>query len=163
MITQDELEIVKKRTIEFFKKMTFDVSVTAKKEENDTVLISVKTEDPKILIGQGGQTLVDLQFLLKGVLRKQIETPFYLDLDINNYKEKKVEYLKQTAISAADDVSFSKKEKALPPMSAYERRIIHMELISRKDVKTESRGNGEGRRIVIVPSISNSGSLEDIL
>jgi spoIIIJ-associated protein len=151
MITQDELESIKKSAIEFFKKMTFDVLISAEKQDDDTVLLNVKTEDPKILIGQGGQTLVDLQFLLKGVLRKKIEKPFYLDLDINNYKEKKLEYLKQSAVSAADDVSFSKTEKVLPIMSASERRVVHMELKNRQDIKTESRGEGENRRIVIVP------------
>lgn len=152
MITQEDLEKIKKYSQEFFKKMTFEVALSASKIEDDTVVLNIKTDDPKILIGQGGQTLNDLQFLLKGILRKQLGVPFYLDLDINNYKEKKAEYLKQTARAMADDVSFSKKEKVLPPMSGYERRIVHMELINRKDVKTESRGEGIDRKIVIVPT-----------
>ena len=56
------------------------------------------------------------------------------------------------AISAADDVALTKKEKQLPPMTAYERRIIHLELASaRPDVVTESIGQEPERRVAIKP------------
>ena len=77
------------------------------------------------------------------------EEPFYIDLDINNYKKKKMEYLKELAKSVADEVAITKKEKELPPMSAYERRIIHLELAARGDVTTESIGQEPERKVVI--------------
>ena len=77
------------------------------------------------------------------------EGPFYIDLDINDYKKKKIEYLKETARAVADEVALTKKEKYLPSMPPYERRIIHMELASRSDVTTESIGQEPERKIVI--------------
>jgi len=121
--------------------------------QDKTIPIKIKTEEPRVLIGQNGQTLADIQHLLKAILSHQIPEHFYLDLDINDYKKKKIEYLKQTAKELADDVSLTKKEKMLDPMPSFERRIIHLELADRKDVKTESIGQGVERRIVIRPYV----------
>ena len=60
--------------------------------------------------------------------------------------------MKETAKSLADEVVLTKEEKVLAPMSAYERRIIHLELAERENVKTESIGEGLERRLVIKPS-----------
>ena len=65
--------------------------------------------------------------------------------------EKKTEYLKEMAREAADDVSLTRKEKELPPMPPYERRIIHTEISQRTDVLSESAGQEPERRIVIKP------------
>ena len=62
-----------------------------------------------------------------------------------------MEYLKDMAKNLADQVSLTKEEKILPPMSAYERRIIHAELAQRTDVITESQGDGFDRHVVIKP------------
>jgi len=88
---------------------------------------------------------------LKIILKRKIapEKNFYIDLDINNYKKKKVEYLKELAISTADEVSLLKKEKSLEPMSSYERRVIHLELAERDNIVTESDGDGDERRVII--------------
>jgi spoIIIJ-associated protein len=111
----------------------------------------LKSENPQILIGEKGQTLFEIQHLLKAILKREISENFYLDLDINDYKKKKIEYLKELAKSVADEVSLTKKEKILSPMPAYERRIIHLEIAGRKDVTSESIGKEPERRVVIRP------------
>ena len=59
------------------------------------------------------------------------------------------------ARSAADEVAITKKEKTLAPMPAYERRIIHLEIINnRSDVITESLGEGAERKVTIKPIIA---------
>ncbi|OGZ19058.1 MAG: hypothetical protein A2Z68_00730 [Candidatus Nealsonbacteria bacterium RBG_13_38_11] len=151
MISPNDIETIKKTTKEFFEKTTFNVEVNVLAEKEGTVPINLKTEEPQILIGEGGQTLTEIQHLLKAILRKKITEPFYIDLDINDYKKKKKEYLKELAVSTADEVALSKKQKELSPMSAYERRIIHMALAERGDVVTESTGEGIERRLVIKP------------
>lgn len=157
MISQKELEKIKKITKEFFGKTTIDVEVEVGRPEEDTVPIDIKMEEPQLLIGEGGQTLLELQHLLRIILRKQIPSlggegkKFFIDLDIQNYKKKKMDYLKEMARSLADEVSLTKKEKILAPMPAYERRIIHLELAERKDVTTESIGEEPERKIVIRP------------
>ena len=151
MISQDNLEKIKKITKEFFEKITFHVDIEFPSQSEQTVPIKVTSDSPQILIGERGQTLVEIQYLLKIILKKNINEDFYIDLDINEYKKKKTEYLKELARSIADEVSLMKKEKAMPSMPAYERRIIHMELAKREDVVTESFGNEPDRRLLVKP------------
>ena len=153
MLSQFDIEKIQKEVYAFFRKMSFDVGVELLPPQENTVSINLKSEDPQILIGEGGQTLFDIQRLLTLILRKEIEEIFFLDLDINGYKKKKNEYLRELARSTADEVSLSKKEKALVPMPAYERRVIHIELAERKDVTTESTGEEPERRIIIKPNL----------
>jgi len=85
------------------------------------------------------------------VLNKKLQKNFYLKLDINNYREKKIEYLKSFARDIANEVVFTKEKKVLSPMPAYQRRIIHTELAQRQDVATQSQGDGQDRHLVISP------------
>ena len=149
MFSQESLEKIKKITREFFEKTSFEVEIEFLPVKEETLPVKIQTEEPQILIGEGGQTLAEIQHLLKVILKKEIQEPFYIDLDINGYKEKKVNYLKEMARSTADEVALSKKEKMLAPMPAYERRIIHLELAGRSDVISESIGKEPERRVVI--------------
>lgn len=151
MINPNDFEKVKNLTREFFKTTTFEVDISFSSPKDSTIPINIQTPHPKALIGEGGQTLVYLQHLLKAILKKSIKDNFYINLDINGYKEKKTQYLKELASSVADEVALSRKEKILPPMPAYERRIIHLELAERTDVATESMGREPERRIMIKP------------
>ena len=149
MLNPDQIEEIKKTVKDFFEKITLEVDISFLPQNGDTLPIDLKTEDPQILIGEGGQTLLEIQHLLKAILRRKIKESFYIDLDINGYKKKKVEYLKELARTLADEVVLTKKEKTLPPMPAYERRIIHLALAERSDIVTESIGQEPERRIVV--------------
>jgi len=151
MLNLDDLKTIKETTKEFFEKTTFEVEIIIYPQKEQTISIDLKTEEPKILIGERGQTLSEIQRLLKSILRKKIKEPFYINLDINDYKKKKTDYLKELARSIADEVALTKKEKMLAPMQAYERRIIHLELAGRNNVTTESIGREPERRLVIRP------------
>ncbi|MDP2909964.1 MAG: R3H domain-containing nucleic acid-binding protein [bacterium] len=146
-------EKIKKITKEFFKKADFLVDASIE-EEKGTLFVKIKTDDPQILIGQNGQTLAEIQKLLRALVKKSIEGEFFIDVDINNYKQKKAEYLKETAREAANEVFLSQKEKTLPAMPSYERRVVHVELADRSDVVVESIGEEPNRRIVIKPTLS---------
>ena len=153
MVKQEDLEIIKKTAEEFFKKICFEVEIEVKSLPNEeTVSIDLEMEEPQILIGERGQTLAEIQHLLKAMLRRKIAEQFYINVDINDYKKKKTEYLKEMARSVADEVALSKKERIMGPMPAYERRIIHLELAEREDIVSESIGQEPERRIVIKPA-----------
>src|SRR3989344_212897 len=145
---------------DFFEKMALEVEVDVLPQNGSTLPVNIKTDEPQILIGQGGQTLFEIQHILRAILRKKIaqsefvpeEQGFlYIDLDVNDYKKKKIDYLKELARSAADEAALMKQEKILEPMSAYERRIIHLELAGRADVVSESTGEEPERKITIKP------------
>ena len=149
------LEIIKKIIEEFFKKTGFEVIIESLSKKDKIITANLKIEEPQILIGENGQTLNEIQYLLKIILKKQIkdrlEEHFYFNIDINDYKKKKIERLKETALITADEVSLIKKEKELAPMPAYERRIIHLFLTERQDITTKSIGERDERRVVIRP------------
>lgn len=151
MLNNTDIEKIKKETSDFFKKMGFEVEAEFPAQEGETLPIKIRIQEPQILIGENGQTLAEIQHLLKIILKKKIQETFFIDLDICDYKKKKKEYLREMASGAADEVSLSKKEKILPPMSAYERRIVHIELAERKDITTESIGEEPMRKIAIKP------------
>jgi len=160
MLEQDQITKIKEAVEEFFEKMTISVSSieaslspikedSHTEENHDVIDLDIKLDEPQILIGQGGQTLFEIQRLLKTILNKKLQNIFYFNLDINDYKKQKMDYLKNMAKNLADQVASTKEEKILPPMSAYERRVIHAELAQRTDVSTESQGDGLDRHIVI--------------
>ena len=158
MIEKKELNKIKETVEEFFEKMTIEVlsidiatsTEKAETEENrDIVDLDIKLAEPQILIGQGGQTLFEIQRLLRNVLNKQMGKIFFINLDINYYKRNKISYLKDLAKELADQVASSKIQKAMLPMSSYERRVVHAELAQRTDVTTDSQGEGFDRHIVI--------------
>lgn len=149
---EGDINKIKDLINEFFKKTGFNIEVSVLSVEDKTIPVRIKTEEPEILIGQNGETLADTQHLLKAILSHEISEQFYVDLDINDYKERKIKYLKESAKEWADDVSLTGQEKTLDPMPAFERRIIHMELAERTDVNTESVGQGVDRKIIIKPN-----------
>ncbi|SRR3989344_20130 len=158
MIDQNDIKIIKEVAEEFFRKMTVapslievDEIIAENPEISDVVNLDITLEEPQILIGEKGQTLFEIQRLLRAIITKKIQKIFYLNLDINKYKQSKIEYLKKISKELADEVSLTKEEKALFPMPAYERRVVHAELTQRQDVTTESRGEGINRHIVIKP------------
>ncbi len=148
---KEDLEKIKNETEDFFKRATIEAEINVGMSEEDVVDINLNTEDPEILIGEKGQTLAEIQRVLKIILVKKLGKQFFINLDINNYKKKKIEYLKELANSTADAAVLTKEERELDPMLAYERRIIHLELAGRADVATYSAGEGSERRVVIKP------------
>lgn len=151
MLNKDGLEKIKTEIKKFFQKMTIDAKVESISQKEETLLVNLKTEEPRILIGEKGQTMLAIQRLLRVITRRKIPETFFIDLDINDYKKKKTKYLRETARSVADEVALTKKERILSPMPAYERRIIHLELADRQDITTESIGQEPERRVVIKP------------
>lgn len=148
-------KIIKKITEELLKKMMFDeATVEIKKQENsDGFLVTIKVDDPSRLIGQSGSNLNDFQKILRLlILKKDPELPPVL-VDINNYRIKREDFLKELAIEIAEQVIKTQKSVMLQPMSSYERRIIHLELAKNLEIVTESVGEGANRRLMIKPHI----------
>lgn len=162
MIDHTDSEEVKKITEELLNKLQADyfsvaanvapISTALKAgDHTDVVEIEIKLQDPQMFIGQAGQTLLSLQRIVGIVAGRRLKKNIYVQLDINDYKKQKTLYLKTMAETAANEVATTRAPKTLPPMSAYERRIIHTELSQRIDVATQSQGEGDDRSIVIVP------------
>jgi len=149
----NDINNIKALVGEFFDKMTIpatkiDVRISTEEDLFLDQKDALNEKKDSVLIN-GGQTLFETQRVLKMVLNKKLQKNFYLDLDINDYKKQKIEYLKSLAKDLADHVALTKETKTLFPMPAYERRIIHKELSHRSDIISESQGEGLDRHIII--------------
>jgi len=103
------------------------------------------------LIGERGANLVALEHLLKNIIRKKYGEGIQFTLDINDYRRRRLEDLKQDVKAAAKEVRLLRKEVALRPMSSFERRVVHLLLAEYPDITTESIGQEPERRVVIKP------------
>lgn len=108
-------------------------------------------EDTSLLIGYRGSALLALQHVLRLAAQKQMSPCPALFLDINGYRQQREEYLRSVAKKAARQASLTKRPVELEPMSAAERRIIHSELAAYPELTTQSQGDGEERRVVVLP------------
>jgi len=130
--------------------MNINVNLELRIRENN-IDIKIFSDNNSILIGKDGKNLESLQNILRQILLSNVESDFRLNLDIENYREKKVNNLERTAKRIAREVSRTKVEAKLDRMNSYERRIIHNALSNNKYVYTESYGEEPNRYVVIKP------------
>jgi len=107
-------------------------------------------EDLGILIGRRGQTVAALQYIVRLILSQQTKSQVPIVIDVDGYKRRRYEALRNLALRMAEQVKTRKVPFTLEPMPAYERRIIHLALANHPDVTTQSIGEGETRKVVIL-------------
>ncbi len=121
-------------------------------DRDDEILAEISGGDAGRLIGKGGRTLAALEFLANAVVNKGDADPIRVVIDVGGYKRRRDERLRQTALRAASRVRKSGEPVELEPMSAAERRIVHMAIVEEVDVVSESTGEGRARRVVVSPA-----------
>ncbi|HLM84314.1 MAG TPA: R3H domain-containing nucleic acid-binding protein [Candidatus Bathyarchaeia archaeon] len=155
MNSQEKEELLKKITEELLRKMTFDnfeLKVESKSDaDGENFVVNIETTESNLLIGQYGVTLAALQHILRLLVRRETEEKFRFLADVNRYLQAKTSSLAELAMEAAKQAVRDKKPVVLRPMSAYERRLVHLELAGNENVKTESIGEGEDRKVVVRP------------
>lgn len=121
-----------------------------KEEIAGQTVFTIHTDDARVLIGPHGDTIHALDMLVKKVVEKKIgsEEHHFL-VDVNGYRAQKIRELEQKAKMMAERARSFQYDVELEPMSAYERLIVHTVLQGEEHIRTESQGEGRGRRIVI--------------
>ena len=147
---QLEKTVVKAREIlaKIFE-ITGDESTYTVDNGDGKVLIKIDSGKSAHLIGYKGKTIEAIQSTINSILQKQEEEYAKVFVEVNDYKNKKEERLKELARRLAKNAVKFGRDVRLEPMSAYERMIIHTELANRTDVTTESYGEEPRRRVVI--------------
>jgi len=149
-------EIVQKELDTLFSLLDIDADYDFNVEESDGVTyfkISFTGENLGYLIGNHGKHLESLQYILSMMLRNKLEegSNYRVVLDVCGYKEERNKKVEQMALQKADDARILGDAIELPPMSPSDRRVVHMTLQVFDDIKTESVGEGEDRRVKIIP------------
>ena len=123
---------------------------TANDPETGGPIIDLAGEDSGLLIGRRGQTLQALQFLVNMIVRKEHEGVRVV-LDVENYRQRRESSLRDMAVKVAERVAQTNRGITLEPMPPADRRIIHTTLTDHPGVTTESTGEGEGRKVMVMP------------
>ncbi len=113
-------------------------------------LIVLEGEGLGVVIGHRGETLDALQHLVS-LAANNSGGYFKVTLNIGDYREKREQTLTDLAIRVAEQVKRNARNRALEPMSAYERRIIHTAVQEIQGVCSASIGEGKNRRVVVFP------------
>lgn len=103
------------------------------------------------LIGRRGDTLSALQYLLRLMVSHKLQHRVNLILDVDGYKAKRAERLRTLATRMADQAISEGRTVVMEPMPPHERRLIHIALRGNAQVTTKSIGEGDSRKVTIVP------------
>ena len=150
--TDEELHVAKTEVEEFLKEFLEKAKIEAETKveiKEKCLYVSINGKNVGNLIGYRGDALYALENILKAIANKESENRVIVRLDIENYKQKRVETLKEFAKKKAAIVEKTGKILTLEPMKAYERKIIHSALQDNPNVETRSIGQEPKRRIVI--------------
>lgn len=148
-------QIVKSLTENLLKTIGFEgeVEIIDSKDEDNKFICNIKTQkDANFIIGQNGDNLQALQHIVRLLVRKQTDENIKFILDVNSYKKDQEASVVELAKSLAKQVALEKKSVIMRPMSAYNRRLVHMVLADNDEVITESTGDDDERRVVIKPT-----------
>jgi spoIIIJ-associated protein len=119
---------------------------------SETAKLNVKGSDLGVLIGRRGEKLASLQHLVNLMVAKKEGQYRRIAIDVENYRGRREEQLRDVADRAAKRVIQSGKIIQLEPMPAIERRIVHLALVENEKIRTQSVGVEPNRRIVVLPA-----------
>ncbi|MFA5010144.1 MAG: R3H domain-containing nucleic acid-binding protein [Patescibacteria group bacterium] len=120
---------------------------------NESVLmIDITTGQDDLFTHGTADPLLALQHLLRIIARREFpDTPITLSLNIGGFQQRQRARLAEIAKDAVNQALATKMAAHLPPMSSYERRLVHLALVDETGVVGESEGEGEERRVVVKP------------
>lgn len=121
------------------------------KDGNRGPYLDIAGEDLPLVIGKDGNTLNSLEFLVNLVAKQDNDIRYRIVIEAQGYREKRDNGLKVMAEKTAQKVKKTGKSLSLQPMSARERRVVHLALKDMQGIKTHSSGDGRFRKVVIVP------------
>jgi len=119
------------------------------KEDENTYMVELTGEDLGYLIGRRGDTLDALQHLSNYTINRGVEGHVRINVDAENYRQKREESLRRYAQKKAQQVLKAHRRTTLEPMNAYERHVIHASLQDTERITTYSIGTEPNRRVVI--------------
>ena len=117
----------------------------------ESIALEIRDHDLGMLIGRRGQTLSSIQYLVNVLLAHRIKTRRPVFVDAEGYKKRRYQALRSLAERMAERVEKTGQAVTLEPMPAHERRLVHLALANNEAVSTQSTGEGESRKIMILP------------
>jgi spoIIIJ-associated protein len=120
--------------------------------QDPPTVLNISGDDLGILIGRRGETLRALQYMIRLMVSHQTKHWTDLVVDVEQYRVRRRRTLENLAQRVAEKVAREGRPQALEPMPAYERRLVHIALRNNPQVTTRSVGEGERRKVTIIPA-----------
>jgi spoIIIJ-associated protein len=127
-------------------------AIVEEDKKNDALLVNIESEEEAgLLIGNRGNTVLSLQTVLSLILRQKYGEWKRVIVNVADWREKESARLQDMADSVAERAVQSGEEQPIYNLTPAQRREIHLKLAERKDVVTESKGEGRERYLVVAP------------
>ncbi len=137
---------------EIVRAMGVDGATVTASSSGSTITLNIESSAGGLIIGRSGETLEALQTLMEIYASRLNEGRTRLVVDTENYRLRREEKLKETALKAAEEVIAKGKKVYMGYMKSSERKMVHTVLQGNDKVETKSQGAGENRQIVIYPA-----------
>ena len=148
---QELLDEVRDLVTTILDAMDFDAGVEVY-DAGGFIAVDVTSEDTALFIGQKGETIDALQYLVNVAAFKERDFFKRIVLDAEGYRQRRVEAIQGMAHRTARKALRESRTVEMPPMNSSERRVVHLYLSENPNVTTESEGTGDGRRVMVSPS-----------
>ncbi len=147
---EEEVAVAKELIAGLLERMGVKAEVAGFLEEGDLHL-EIKGDHEGILIGKHGRTLESFQILVNRMVNKRMGKAVRVLLDIDDYCKRKTDNLTKMAMRLGENAKIKRHPLTIGPFNAHDRRLIHIALGEDPSIKTESLGEGELKKITIIP------------
>ena len=137
---------------ELIDKSSLDLRAGTEKVDESTIRVSFQGFDLPLLLGHNAELLDAFQYIARRAFAGAVADGLQIDFDAGGYRTQRQQELELMAQKAADRVRSSRVAFVFDPMNAQDRRIIHLVLMEERGVRTESEGDGQMRRVKILPA-----------
>jgi spoIIIJ-associated protein len=155
-MTANSSDDVKARVGEFVVQLidcsSLDLRSQITSSADDSIEISFQGFDLPLLLGHNAELLDAMQYITRRAFAREVAEGLQIDFDAQGYRNARRHELEMMAHKAAEKVKATRTSFIFDPMSAQDRRIIHMAVVDDAGVRTESEGDGQMRRVKIVPA-----------
>lgn len=132
---------------------SLDIRASVNDDDEGSILVEFQGFDLPLLLGHNAELLDSMQYITRRVFADEVAEGAQIDFDASGYREARQHELELMAQKAADKVRISKVPFVFDPMNAQDRRIIHNSIVEIEGVRTESEGDGQMRRVKILPAL----------
>lgn len=145
---EEKIKIVEKLGRDLLARLQIPAEISVK-GDGRSILFDIELPEPGILIGRGGQTLSDFQYLFRLMVNSKLGDFTYLTVDVNNYRQRQEEQIEQEVVRTIRLVKTTQRSQLLSPMPAANRRIVHILVKEEGGLETQSVGQDPNRRVII--------------
>jgi spoIIIJ-associated protein len=123
----------------------------ADEDDERSLVLNIVGDDLGVLIGRQNETLSALEFITRLMTNQQTHSRTGFVVDVNGHRAKRAESLRRLALRMADQTTQTGRTMVMEPMPPAERRIVHLALREHPSVTTQSVGEGDRRKVTIIP------------